>query len=224
MLPKINSNKVIYLHFGCHKTGSTSLQMFLKENKSYLNQNNFDIMNTFAGRDIDLSLFCLRKSILNFTNPSFSKTKILYKNILFKIKITLFFLFTKENNFIFSDEGLDYIRTQKEIDNIKSLFPSKYKIIPILIIRDKKDWINSWRNYLISIGLIDHLNRDSPYFSGDSSWYFKINLLIDLININFKKVIYIEYEHNVIPSFLKSIGLKPPKNCNFKLNKTKYTL
>lgn len=224
MQPENKRNKVIYLHFGCHKTGSTSLQMFLKENKSYLNQNNFDIMDTFAGRNIDLSLFCLRKSILNFTNPSFSKTKILYKNIIFKIKLTLFFLFTKKDNFIFSDEGLDYVRTQKEIDNIKSLFPSKYKIIPILIIREKEDWINSWRNYLMGIGLIDDLNRDSPYFSCYSSWYFKVNQLIDLINLNFNKAIYIDYEHNVIPSFLKSISLKPPENCDFELNKTKYIL
>lgn len=224
MQPENKRNKVIYLHFGCHKTGSTSLQMFLKENKSYLNQNNFDIMDTFAGRNIDLSLFCLRKSILNFTNPSFSKTKILYKNIIFKIKLTLFFLFTKKDNFIFSDEGLDYVRTQKEIDNIKSLFPSKYKIIPILIIREKEDWINSWRNYLMGIGLIDDLNRDSPYFSCYSSWYFKVNQLIDLINLNFNKAIYIDYEHNVIPSFLKSISLKPPENCDFEINKTKYIL
>ena len=223
-LLKKDSSKNIYLHFGCHKTGSTSIQMFLKINKRYLIQNNFNIIDTFSGRNIELSLFCLRKNILKFTNPNLSNSKILLRNILFKIKLSLFFLSSKEQNFIFSDEGLDYIRTQKEIDNVKHLFPSNYKIIPILIIRDKKKWINSWINYLLDLDMIDYHNKDSPYFISDQSWYFRINKLIDIINSNFDNVIYIDYTSNVIPSFLNSIGINPPINCNIKLNKTNYTI
>jgi hypothetical protein len=220
---KNDTNKNVYLHFGSHKTGSTSIQMFLKKNKSYLNQNNFDILNTFAGRNTELSHFCLRKSILKFTNPSLCKSKRIYKNIRFKIKLSLFFLFSKQSNFIFSDEGLDYIRTQKEINKVKSLFPANYRIIPILILREKREWIYSWRNYLTNLGLIDYCNKDSPYFYCDDSWYFEINRLSDLLNMNFYKVIYIDYEMNVIPPFIKSVGLEPPNNCNFRLNETKYT-
>ena len=118
---------------------------------------------------------------------------------------------------------MDYIRTQKEIDNVKHLFPSNYKIIPILIIRDKKSGL-ILDQLSLDLDMIDYHNKDSPYFISDQSWYFRINKLIDIINSNFDNVIYIDYTSNVIPSFLNSIGINPPINCNIKLNKTNYTI
>ena len=132
--------KKIFIHFGCHKTGTTSIQKFFIENTDRLNKVDFDYMHKPNGRHTELGQCVLRNKVINATTPVPKRHELRKKT---QNEISHFLTNSKHSNFIFSDEGLDFIRMQAEIDQLIKLFPENYKLIPLLCIREKEDWKKS---------------------------------------------------------------------------------
>ena len=125
---------------------------------------------------------------------------------LLKIFIENFIKNSKFENILFSDEGLDYIRYHHELKKLIELFPKESNIIPILCIREIHDWKNSWIEYLKKTQK-NTSDKNSPYYPTEKSWIFEIDKLLNLLNENFKHVIKIDYNNNIVSEFFESLGI-----------------
>lgn len=213
--------KNVYLHMGCHKTASTSIQKFLHDKKKELNKMSIGVLETSngSGRHVKLNQSVLRKEIAKFTHPHINVASL---NKSYGEKIGQF-IQKDYKSFLFSDEGLDFIRTQEEVNNLIRLFPDDVNIIPIIVIRDSESWKESWLNYLKNVNNdLDSdkfKNKNSPYFLNEGSWFFDIDKLLELLNKNFDNVIEIKYSDNMLNKFFSIFDIKVEKE--YKLNVTK---
>ena len=214
----------IYIHLGCHKTGTTSLQRFLAKNTYRLRSFDFDYMPTpigekrkpyqsVSGRHVELGECAVRYPVTIITNPKRTGVGGLNKKDLIKQTKDYIAEFLGEsayNNFIFSDEGLDYIRTQKEIDDLVYLFPSDCELIPILTLRDKEEWIESCMAYWEEEGTSTHTEEPSLLVSQRpmTSWMFEVENLTKLLEENFSKTIFLQYSLDMIRVVLDALGLQ----------------
>ena len=206
--------KLIYIHMGCHKTGTTSIQRFCHNNRSLLESHNIGYLPCpdESGRHIELNQCVLRADVARFTHsqltpPDHCKLITNYKHI-----IRTFLQSSKCDSFLFSDEGLDFIRTKSELDELKELFPYYCEIVPILVLREKNEWKRSWINFLRKnnndLREDRFVNPSSPYFLSEESWFFNIEELVDQLVENFTRVVKIDYQCNMVSRFLSEFEIR----------------
>jgi len=217
----------IYIHFGCHKTGTTSLQRFFAKNTYRLRHFDFDYMpipmgekrkayQGAHGRHVELGECAVRYPVTIIANPKQAGTRGLSRKGLIKQtkdNIAEFLDKSTYNNFIFSDEGLDYIRTQKEIDDLVYLFPSDCELVPILTLREKEDWIESCMAYWEEEGISTYVEESSLRVPQRPmvSWMFEVEDLTKLLEENFPETIFLQYSPDMIRVILDALGLQSIK-------------
>tara|TARA_Y100000588_G_scaffold105214_1_gene114924 strand:+ start:6872 stop:7549 length:678 start_codon:yes stop_codon:yes gene_type:complete len=203
----------IYIHLGCHKTGTTSLQRFFVKNTYRLRHFGFDYLPTpigekrkphqsAHGRHLELGECAVREAVTKISNPNKAGTRGLSRKDLIKQTkdyIAEFLETSPYDNFIFSDEGLDYMRTQKEINDLVDLFPSDFELIPILTLRKKEEWIESCIAYWEE--------RKMPQHPA-TSWVFEVENLTELLKENFPETIFLQYSIDMIRVVLDALGLQ----------------
>jgi len=208
---------------GCHKTASTSIQKFCFDNRKMLEQNNIGYMpSNRSGRHLELNQCVLRRDIAIYTHPHLLQNQADLINKQRK-SICNFIENSKSENFIFSDEGLDFIRTKAELDRLKTLFPSYCELIPIIVLREDSDWKASWINYLKNYPDINHecyTNPLSPYYLSEDSWYFDIGNLLSLLDDNFQRVVKLNYGKQMVSKFLTQFNIDVKEE--YLLNRTSY--
>jgi hypothetical protein len=214
----------IYIHFGCHKTGTTSLQRFFTKNTYRLRHFDFDYLPTpigekrkphqsAHGRHVELGECAVRYPVTIIANPKRAGTRGLSRKGLIKQTkdyIAEFLDKSTYNNFIFSDEGLDYIRTQKEINDLVHLFPSDCELVPVLTLREKEEWIESCMAYWKEKENCTYAEK--PPLQAPQrpmiSWMFEIENLTELLKENFPETIFLQYSPDMIRVILDALGLQ----------------
>lgn len=144
--------KIIYLHIGSHKTGTTALQSFLHENKDLLKEQGF--LYPRIGYDKPLPHHVILRPIITPSENDYvwdipgteyiTEEEDLYKAISLecdKLKISKVILSTEL--LFFDDLLLKNLRKKRNAaEYIRNLFPDS-KIIPIVYLRNQVDLIES---------------------------------------------------------------------------------
>ena len=213
----------VFVHFGCHKTATTSIQKFCFDNRLLLEQNDiaYAPSSDSSGRHVELNQCVLRRDVAMFTHPNILAVQNqLIAN--YQISVRELIETSKCRNFLFSDEGLDFIRTKTELDRLKLLFPAQCEIIPVITLREKNEWKMSWIESLKKVNNdLDSekfTNPLSPYCLSENSWFFDINHLVLLLRENFKRVVLIKYQNNMVARFLSEFNIQVERE--YELNKT----
>ncbi len=144
------SSKIIYLHIGAPKTGSTSIQKFLSTNEELLAKN--DIFIPKHGRVLDAANFARfvcafrpfhsDKAIHFKTSEDADKYLSVLKNEIQTTSCT---------NVILSAENL-YFLDDKEVDQVIDFF-SDHELRVVVYIRTPQDWVASLYNQQVKVGL-----------------------------------------------------------------------
>lgn len=229
------TKKNIYLHIGTSKTGSTSIQHFLRDHIDTLRQSGFDLYNGMYDSSNHIELFL---ATMNYDRDSFAKTT-------FKVDTNR--EYTKQitrrlnryigesdfENIIFTTEGLFRLRYSGEILRLKKILNSNFNNIKIILyLRDKKDFLESYKKQILKVdGRNFSTDPKSSLYVEDDTWMLDYEKLISLYKKGFgeDRIQVIDYDvevgqrSTVLPSFLDAINIPAEKFSDISdyfLNKT----
>ena len=213
--------KKIYLHMGLHKTGTTSIQHFLHHHNHQLIKDNKIFYSGILGHNaIELPAVIIKKSRVDLHIRSVLNQKKEYKKTYLETQqmIQAFCTLHHTKNIFISDEALSLIRTQEEINQLTQLFLPDWDIVPILVLREKNEWLTSFKKQFHHIKESNH-PESQAYYKSDS-WIFQHKVLVDLLRQNFKNPIILQYQKNMVHHFAKACHLSHIKTKEYYLNKT----
>ena len=79
-------------------------------------------------------------------------------------------------------------------------------------------WIEFLKKVNNDLDLEKFTNPLSPYCLSENSWFFDINHLVLLLRENFKRVVLIKYQNNMVARFLSEFNIQVERE--YELNKT----
>ena len=215
--------KNIFLHIGKHKTGSTSIQHYLSNNHSFFQEMGFHIITTdMTSKNIPIANRTNLAEVAHLVIRQDLKTPVRLRRNSFQEgffnrlkeinQINRQLQAIKSENIIMSAEAFSFIRTRSEMFLLHFMLRG-FTIIPIVYLRDKESWLESWYTQLIplrkKLDLIDLPSEGIFDFSSDS-WLVDDEAILRVFG---EKTIAISYDRclkekaSVIPSFLDALGL-----------------
>ena len=210
----------IVFHAGIHKTGTTSIQVFMHTNRPALR--NLDV-DFYTGLYSPHNHMELHAAAMRFERQSgFKQRSGLMVDDTFRANITArirrYISESLCRRVVFSNEGLSLLRYPDEMDRLKKMVPSG-SIEIVLYIRNATAFLKSYSLQLLKnpLTLPKTIDKDSFAYTGPDSWLIdfedRINRFRDAFGA--QNVTVVDYDRefhtqgNVIPSFLKIIGIEP---------------
>jgi len=213
------SRKNLFLHIGTHKTGSTSIQHFLKDHIAELKNRDFDLYrgNIKSTNHIEIYLSSMRPLRDSFAKQKF---KINIDNQFVEDtaqRVQHFIATSRFSNIVFTAEGLSLLRFRDEIERLRYVLGAdSHDITIILITREPVEFLESLKKQILKVPN-RALSRDpeSVFYVEPDSWLADFttlkSLYIDgfgrssLVNIDYDYAL--ERDGNILPSFLEVLGL-----------------
>jgi len=211
----------IILHIGLHKTGTTSFQNWILQNyKLLLRQGVHPYKplfrdNSYAANELGLSVLRygvmddIHKGPWNIDMDCFDAS-VWREQIRAKIKDICDT--SERENLLISGEYMSFVRTQVEIDKLKSLLPTEIDTHIIMVLREKQDWwrsycseVNKWKHHIP--GRVD-ASRNSHAHLDPTGWLQDFDAVKKLFCDNFSSVSILEYTSDgMVRVLLSEIGI-----------------
>ena len=137
--------KILYIHIGISKTGSSALQSYLHKNTEILQKNNIKYVKSGRINNKDIANTYFAFTMLD-KFPSWvsvnknSDYRILIDDIADEIKTS------KESTFICSSEALSSVKDTVKLKYLKESLAGICKIVIVVYLRRPSLWLNSWYN------------------------------------------------------------------------------
>lgn len=220
------------VHIGQHKTGTTSIQNFLKNSRDILMERGLYVPDSIAGYD-NPSHFILNVYSLNRTRTSPMKDKLLkkqpylFENLAQSLRKDIAWHYREAKAYgckkvIWSNEGLYLLNSEEEYHRLCDLFsPHSSEIAAICCFRDKKSYKESYTKQLLKQKIAFSDEKDSYGYVSDDSWLFDYDRKVELLNSTFDDVTTYAYnrEDNV-KAFMEHIGYSIETSKAVRLNVT----
>ena len=145
----------IVVHVGTHKTGTTSIQQYLKDNFISRNEDRIAFYQGlfFKENHVELHLLSQKKqrtSAFKYLNPNIDYEFVLRQT---RQNLRLFFATTHADTFVFSAEGLSYLRHVDETARLKELIGGASDIEIVIYLREKIHFLESYKDQLTKMGI-----------------------------------------------------------------------
>ncbi|MGD9418321.1 MAG: hypothetical protein Q7R22_005210 [Verrucomicrobiota bacterium JB025] len=210
--------KTVYLHIGTHKTGSTSIQRWLHDNKTLLSQNGHDIYQGIHRPDNHVELYLStmrpeRDSFAKLKRPEISFDDAYTRSV--SDKVRSFIAGSTANHLVFTSEGLSLLRHPDELERLKTLIGSDYDAIRIiLVLRDKATFLDRYRKQLLQKkGRKPSTDYWSCLYVEDDTWLTDYEALIQVYADAFGRenlhIIDYDKQPDILPALIQAIGIPP---------------
>lgn len=224
------------IHIGQHKTGTTSIQHYLKNKRIELAKEGLYVPESLVGFDHP-SHFILNVYALNQNRSSSMKDNLL------ATKPSEFFAGLQQTleddisrhyhnangqgckDIIWSNEGLYLLNSVEEYKRLLELF-DKYssKVVCVCCFRELESYKLSYMKQLKKQGIGFSDDRDSYRYVKDDSWLFDYKQKEKILRQVFEKVIIFPYDkRDMVKTFMKQIGYFITDGDSIRLNVTKHT-
>jgi len=216
------------IHIGQHKTGTTSIQYFLQDNRTTLVENGLYkhpshfILNVYA---LEKDRYSSKKEeiIANKGKQYLSELEIeLKKDIKIIYKDALQ---NKCDKVIWSNEGLYLLNTVTEYKRLIGLF-SEYstEIEVVCCFRDVKSYRESYIKQQSKLNIRPSNNPDSYRYLEPDSWLFDYKRKKDLLSEVVDIFTYFKYDPiDNVKKFMETIGHNTANTDSYRLNVTEKT-
>ena len=211
----------VIVHVGLHKTGTTSIQHFLRDNKEVLEAEYsvklykpfIHLTNGYVSNEVGISI--MRDGVFDslphiVLDPEMHKTfdkDDWYKRI--QERIADIFHDAEQDTLLLSGENISWLRTAGEAAKLRRLFPvENSKIQIILTLRDKKDWWVSYCNQINKLNLTGTPVHNSQWYLDEHSWLTDFETLIEVLESEFENVRIIPHQKNMVANFMRFIGFE----------------
>ena len=222
------------IHIGQHKTGTTSIQHYLKTKRNELVKEGLYVPDSLVDFDHP-SHFVLNVYALNQNRFSSMKDRLL------STKTPEFFIGLQQNlekdisrhyrkasdlgckDVIWSNEGLYLLNSVEEYRRLLDLF-DKYstEVVCICCFREIESYRLSYMKQLTKQGIGFSQDKDSYRYVGLDSWLFDYQHKEEILRQVFEKVILFPYDkQNMIKTFMEQIGYIVIDGDSIRLNVTK---
>jgi len=230
--------KQIFLHIGTDKTGSTSLQRWLREKEHFLRENGYAL---FRGKHTCKNHIELYLAAMRYERDSFAKQSLTdvhfdreYTNEVAD-RVQAFISESAHENIIFTSEGLSLLGQEKELRKLARILNHHSASIKIIVfLRKPADYLKSYRTQLMNRkGRRPSRDYWSALYVENDTWLTDYSGLLDVYGEEFgaENICVIDYDEqmqakgNIIPSFLDLIGLEAssvdvPEFDSYRDNKT----
>ncbi|MCK5855751.1 MAG: hypothetical protein KAG34_01230 [Cocleimonas sp.] len=223
------------LHIGQHKTGTTSLQHYLQQQRQHLSKKGLYVPDAIVG------IKHPSHYILNVYSLE-SKRLSPMKEVLIKNKNPDYFQHLEErlisdiekhyqrankqqcNDIIWSNEGLYLLNSVTEYKKLRQLFEQHSdEIVCICCFREKKSFRQSYMQQLKTQELLFSHEEDSYCNIDPTSWLFDYDRKKDILQQVFSKNLTIPYDpEDMVRTFMTSIGYDSAAMETEHLNITSY--
>ena len=207
--------KTVILHIGLPKTGSTSLQFLLGENRRKLLRQNADFFLGSLARHrfnhSELYLSVLRDGVTTFAHQKFTFEKEALRTAT-RGKVRNFVNRSKAKTLLFSAEGLSFLRTEEELRHLRELFPESVRFRIFLVERRAEEWLESWRKQILSKPgrMLSSDTKSTLYVEADT-WLTDFALLKDLYRQQFQDLTIFSYRTSgLLLEILAEAGVSVP--------------
>ncbi|RBP52956.1 hypothetical protein [Arenicella xantha] len=219
------------VHIGQHRTGTTSLQYFLRDNKKRLLKKGLYVPSKVAGHT-HKSHYVLNLYALADNRYSPKKDEIIAARghaYLNKLKIDIRTgiekvyrqaLARKCTTVLWSNEGLYLLNSVSEYESLKGLF-SQYsdQVQVVCCFRDVESFKNSYAQHLTLQGITFSEQLDSYRYVESDSWLFDYERKRALLSIVFDHCVYFQYDSgDNLKVFMQSIGYGDIDCDGYRLN------
>jgi hypothetical protein len=216
--------KEIIIHIGTHKTGSSSFQEWLSKNPKNLKQAGIHFFNGLSSRSNHAELAeCSLRSKIETTNKimgSFKGFQNLREMIIENIANTVSIV--PEKKILFSSENLSLIRTKDECERLASLFPSGVTFTILVVIREKEDFLKSYKNQIVKDGWGISGNPNSAHYIEGDNWLLDFEILISSFEKHFGNIRVFQYKREgLISEMLDFLGISRFSDSDPYLNQSK---
>jgi len=209
----------VYIHIGLHKTGTTSLQKFCKENAQFLENRGVKYYTPTFWRSHcnanEVAALILRKGIWSGYTESISQLKgseqQREEEFLFIVQkhVHDFLRGSHNDNVFISGEHMSLMRTREEARRLKEILTQAGHVPHIiLVLRELEDWWKSYCNQIRQKERSCCKDYNSMAYIEDSSWLKDIDALIECIKSTFDNVTVLEYGDNIIPEIFATVGVE----------------
>lgn len=204
------------VHIGLHKTGTTSIQHFLRENRNRLQGLGFYF---YHGIHIDQNHVELHAATMrpDRTSTFRMKSGLVFDDSYLKAtckRVNAFLNQIENGTAVFSAEGLSLLRYVDEVEKLASIMPADIKIVAYL--RNPEDYLRSHANQLSKVGITGITDKTSHAYMASDTWMIDYEQRLEAYRTTFGQdnVIVVDYDDacardsNVIPSFLRLLNLE----------------
>jgi len=225
--------KRIVIHVGVHKTGSTSIQEFLRAHRTTLHElgTDFYLGVHFPSNHVELHTATMRVDRASpFKLDRDLRVDEAYRQQV-KERVSTYVRNTTCQCVVFSAEGLSYLRYQDEMERLKAMFPEG-RIEIVMYIRDARSFLASYRKEMKKHVMPEVIDKDSFAYTGEDSWLVDFDSRLSAFRGTFgaQNVRSLDYDEelrsarNIIPSFLRVLEIEtyfqPQDWRGFFLNRT----
>lgn len=204
-------DKTAILHIGLHKTGSTSFQAALSDNRRQLRRQGVDVYRGAVRADNHVELF--RAAVgggletLSGRTPS-GRERADLRNMV-QGRIADFVDHSPADRLIFTTEALSLLRSVEELQALKSLFPEGMRFRVILVLRDKAEWLASYEKQIRKVpGRVPSDDPASSLYVGPGTWLTDFEGLIAVYRQVFGDVTVLDYRREgMLAALLQAAGV-----------------
>lgn len=193
----------IYLHIGLPKTGTTSLQRYFLANRDFYRARGVDyfLSGGWKNNAGDLARLILRDGVGE--TPEAVKVQAAQQ-------LDRFFETSKYPRALFIGEDFSYLRTDRECDDLKRLFrDEENRLHIILVLRDRDAWWESYVFQVMKMAELGTATRNARAHLDRHGWLTDFDTLVAVLKRNFESVSLLEYNEDMIGTFLDHLGLPP---------------
>lgn len=215
-------SKTVIFHVGIHKTGTTSIQAYLGDNRERLKALGIDFYDGLHIRDNHVELHVAAMRASRHSPFKLDHDLVIDHNYFNRIRARVHGFADRSNarQLLFSAEGLSYLRHTDEMERLKSIVPSD-DIRIVFYIRDRSVFLSSYRRELTRHTLPTVIDRDSFAYVAKDTWLIDFESRIGAFRAAFgdDRVTVVDYDTamrtsgNVIPSFLEVLGVSDAFTC-----------
>lgn len=200
------------LHIGLFKTGTTSIQRYLRDHPQVLDSAGYRFPYGWLRRDCHLEPHFVfmrldrdssaREQGVEWLDPDWRA------DVYDQLAVDLA---RGGGEPIWSSEHLSLLRFDDEIAPLADLVGRTSRVI--LYLRNQADWLRSMRDQLVKNGIQPSQDPESHAYVEADSWRVDYRALIDAWSVHFQRLTVVDYDAavetygSVIPSFLNLLGV-----------------
>jgi hypothetical protein len=205
------------LHIGTHKTGSTSLQQFLRDENERLVASvgaRFPQGFVLPNNHVELHMLTMRAerdSVIRRTRPEWGDegwSRAATRHVRRQASLE------SERLSVWSAEGLSFLRYDDEFERLTGLFDG-VDIEIIVFVRNRADFLDSYKDTLVRLRIPFSKDPDSVAYVEPDTWLVDVEERIAMWRRTFgsARVTVLDYdavvgrEQSIIPAFAAKIGI-----------------
>lgn len=220
-----------FIHIGQHKTGTTSIQSYLKNNRNELEARGLYVPDSLMGFEHP-SHFILNVYSLAVNRFSSMKEQLIaarghefFSNLRRNLEVDIARHYQRAKakgckDIIWTNEGLFLLNSVEEYRALYQLFDLfSSDIVCVCCFRDVSSFRASYIQQHRKTGLLPSDDRDSYRYLEPDSWLFDYERKKQLLRQVFASTIYFSYsKEDMVKGFMKQLGYKAYGTESIRLN------